>query len=97
MKVHILTDNLQKKLPFVNHAVSSRSQLPILLNFLIEAENGILRISATDLEIGIVIEIQANVEEEGGTTVPAKLFLELISSYHRVRFRFKQKMKNFLK
>lgn len=96
MKVHILTDNLQKKLPFVNHGVSSRSQLPILLNFLIEAENGILRISATDLEIGIVVEIQANVEEEGGTTVPAKLFLELISSLPQGKISIQTKDEKFL-
>ncbi len=80
MKVHTLLEHLQKKLPFVQHAVSSRSQLPVLLNILIEAKNGKLRIAATDLEIGIEVVLQANVEEEGGITVPAKVFLELISS-----------------
>lgn len=80
MKVHTLLEHLQKKLPFIQHAVSSRSQLPVLLNFLIEAKDGTLRIAATDLEIGIEVVLQASVEEEGGITVPAKLFLELISS-----------------
>lgn len=80
MKVNILSENLQKKLPFLNRAVSPRAQLPILLNFLIEAKEGKLKISSTDLEIGIKIEIPANVEEEGVLAIPAKSFSELISS-----------------
>lgn len=79
MKVSLLSENLQEKLLLVNHAVSSRSQLPILLNFLIKAEKGILSISGTDLEIGIKTEIPAKTEEEGEITVPAKTFSELIS------------------
>lgn len=80
MIVSLLSENLQKKLLFVSHAVSSRSQLPILLNFLIEAKKGVLKISATDLEIGITTEISARVQEEGTTTVLAKTFLELMGT-----------------
>lgn len=80
MNVSLLSENLQKKILFVNHAISNRSQLPILLNFLIEAKDGKLIITATDLEIGITTEIAAKVEEEGATTIPAKIFSELIST-----------------
>lgn len=80
MKANILLENLQKKLLLVNKAVSSRSQLPILLNFLVETKEGQLFFSATDLEIGIQIAIPANIEEEGGVTIPAKTFIELINS-----------------
>lgn len=80
MKIHVLTENLQKKLPFVNKAISTRSQLPILLHFLLETKDGKLQISATDLEIGIVIELPVNIEEEGAVTIPAKTFCELIAS-----------------
>ncbi len=78
MRVSLLSENLQKKLLFVNHAISQRSQLPILLNFLIEAKNGKLYISATDLEVGILAEVSAKVEKDGIVTVPAKTFSELI-------------------
>jgi DNA polymerase-3 subunit beta len=78
MKVSLISDNLQKKILFVNHAVSTRSQLPILLNFLIEAKEGRLVISATDLEIGIVVEVPAKTETKGSITVPAKTFVELV-------------------
>lgn len=79
MNVSLLSENLQKKLSFVNHAVSTRGQLPILLNFLIEAKKGILNIKATDLEIGISVNVPAKIEEDGIATITAKTFFELIN------------------
>ncbi len=80
MKVHLLSEQLQKRLSFLNHAVSTKSQLPILLNFLLETKDNELTISATDLEIGIQTKLKAEGSENGGITVPAKLFSELIAS-----------------
>lgn len=80
MRVSLLSENLQKNILFVNHAISSKSQLPILLNFLIEAKNGKFSISATDLEMGIIVDIPAKIEKEGAITVPAKTFTELIGT-----------------
>ncbi len=80
MKIKVTTSTLQKKLSFANHAISNKSQLPILLNFLLEATEKSLRIKSTDLEIGIELEITADVEEQGSVAVPAKTFMELISS-----------------
>lgn len=80
MKVSLILENLRKKILFLNHAISTRTQLPTLLNFLIEAKKGKLSISATDLEVGITTEISAKIEEEGAITVPAKTFTELIGT-----------------
>lgn len=80
MLVSILSENLSKKISFLNHAVSSRAQLPILSNFLMQAKDGKLTISATDLEIGIVCSVAASIEEEGEVTVPAKNFVDLVSN-----------------
>lgn len=80
MKLSMLSENLQRKISFLNHAISTRSQLPILLNYLLEARQGKLFICATDLEIGIQTEIPANIEEEGVITIPAKTFSELIAT-----------------
>lgn len=80
MKLSILTENLQKKSLFISRAISTRTQLPILSNILLLTKKGKLQISSTDLEIGIQVEISANIEEEGGITVPAKSFLDLINS-----------------
>lgn len=80
MKFSLLSENINSKISTVSHAISNRSQLTILLNFLIVAKGGELLISATDLEIGIISKIPANIEEEGEVTVPARTFLELISN-----------------
>jgi DNA polymerase III subunit beta len=80
MKVSLISENLQKKILFANHAISSRSQLPTLLNFLFEAKDGKLTISATDLEIGIMVDIPARIEKEGSTMVSAKTFVEIMGT-----------------
>jgi len=80
MIVSILSEHFQKKLLFANHAISNRSQLPILLNFLLVAKKGTLSVNATDLEIGIITESPANIQEEGEVAVSAKTFLELIQT-----------------
>lgn len=80
MKLTINSGDLQKKLSLVSRAISSRSQLPILSHVLLEAKEGKLQLSATDLEIGIETSLPASVEEEGGITIPAKLFLEIVNS-----------------
>ncbi len=88
MKVSVLSEVLSKKIPLVTKAVSSRGQLPVLMNLLLEAKSGKLYISGTDLEIGIQIELPANVEEEGAITVPAKTFSELILSLPQEKITF---------
>lgn len=80
MKLIVLTEHLQKKISFVGRAVSQRSQLPILLNYLIQAKKGKLYISGTDLELGIQVSLPCSVTEEGETTVPARTFSDLMSS-----------------
>lgn len=79
MKVEVVASNLISKLSFLNHAVSSKSQLPILLNLLIDTIDGKLRLSSTDLEIGIESYINASIIEDGGIAVPARIFTELIN------------------
>lgn len=80
MKIELITTNLQKKLSFLSRAISTKNQLPVLSNILLDATGTSLIISSTDLEIGIQATIPATIEEKGSTTVPAKLFTELINS-----------------
>lgn len=80
MKVIVLAETLQKKLAFVNHAISSKNQLPILTAVFIEAKENIIVFRTTDLEIGIETSFSGEVEQEGSIAVPAKLFLELVNT-----------------
>ena len=80
MKVSCLQENLAKGLSIVGRAVAPRSTLPVLSNVMLTAEEGRLKLSATNLEIGIHCWIGAKVDEDGATTVPARLFSDLINS-----------------
>ncbi len=80
MKVSVLQENLAHGLSVVSRAVSSRSTLPVLGNVLIATDDGRLRLSATNLELGITCWIGAKIHEEGSTTVPARTFNELVST-----------------
>ncbi len=80
MKVSVLQENLAHGLSIVSRAVAPRSTLPVLGNILVATDEGRLRLSATNLELGITCWIGAKIEEEGSTTVPARTFTDLIGT-----------------
>ncbi|MBL8101602.1 MAG: DNA polymerase III subunit beta [Anaerolineales bacterium] len=80
MKVTVLQENLARGLSIVSRAVSPRSTLPVLSNILIATDEGRLRLSATNLELGITCWIAARIDEEGSTTVPSRTFSDLVSA-----------------
>jgi DNA polymerase-3 subunit beta len=80
MKISCLQENLARGLATVGRAVATRSTLPVLSNILLESDEGRLRLAATNLEIGVNCWIGARVEEEGRTTVPARLLTEFVNS-----------------
>ena len=80
MNVSVLQENLAHGLSIVSRAVSARSTLPVLANVLVATDDGRLRLSATNLELGITCWIGAKIQEEGSTTVPARTFAELVAT-----------------
>lgn len=80
MKVVVTQENLHKGLAAVSRVVGSRVSLPVLSNVLLQTEGGRLKISATDLEIGLTTWIGAKVEKEGSITVPSRSFSEFVAS-----------------
>jgi DNA polymerase-3 subunit beta len=80
MKVTILQENLARGLGIVSRAVSPRSTLPVLANIMIATDEGRLRLSATNLEMGITCWIAARIEDEGSTTVPARTLADLVNT-----------------
>ena len=80
MKVTVLQESLARGLNIVSRAVSPRSTLPVLSNVLLASDEGRLRLSATNLELGITCWIGAKIEEEGSTTVPARTFVDLVAT-----------------
>lgn len=80
MKLTCKQQDLAKGLSIVGHAVSGRTTLPILSHILVAADGDAIRLSATNLEIGITCTVPAQIAEPGSTTVPAKLFTDLVAS-----------------
>jgi len=80
VKISCLQENLARGLGIVGRAVASRSSLPVLSNVMLATDGGRLKLSATNLEIGISCWIGAKVSEEGAITVPARLLTEFVSS-----------------
>lgn len=80
MKASVTQQQLAHGLSTVSRAVSPRSTLPVLANVLVATDEGRLRFSATNLELGITCWVPAQVEEEGAITVPARTFSDLIGA-----------------
>src|SRR3990172_8532913 len=80
MKVTCTQEALARGLGIVGRAVALRSPLPITANVLIASDGGRLRLSATNLEITMSCWIQANIEEEGAITVPARLLGDFVNT-----------------
>jgi len=67
-----MQENLARGLSVVSRAVSNRSTLPVLANVLLKTEDAGLKLTATNLEIGITYWVPGKIETDGATTVPAK-------------------------
>ena len=80
MRLSCLQENLKRGLGIVGRAVATRSTLPITQNVLLSTDRSMLKLSATNLEIGITTWVGAMVEEEGSITVPARLLSDFVDS-----------------
>ncbi|MFH0936705.1 MAG: DNA polymerase III subunit beta [Candidatus Daviesbacteria bacterium] len=88
MKFSILQQDLWGALQSVSRSVGVRSQLPVLGNILISATEGKLKLAATNLEIGVVKTINAEIKEEGEITIPAKTLVEVVANLGGEKIEF---------
>lgn len=80
MKISCLQENLSKGLGIVGRSVGTKVTLPVLSNILLKTEKGGLKLSATDLEIGIHTWIGAKVDADGAITIPSKILLDYVNT-----------------
>jgi len=74
------TELFGRKLALVSRGVSARSTIQLLGGILLEADEGSVRLSATDMEISIQTSSEADVEEGGRVVVPARIFNDVVRS-----------------
>jgi len=80
MKAICTRENFKAAIFNSERVVSKQATLPILNNILFETEKGGLRLSATNLEMGVEVRLGAKVEKEGKITIPAKLISNFINN-----------------
>lgn len=79
VKLSLMQENLARGLSLVSRAVSTRSTLPVLANVLLRTEDGGLKLTATNLEIGITAWVPGRIDSDGALTVPARLIADVVN------------------
>jgi len=72
MKLSVSKEKLLEGLQTVQNVVSTRTTLPILSNVLLQAADGQLRLTTTDLDVGVCGAVEAQIDKPGATTLPAR-------------------------
>jgi DNA polymerase-3 subunit beta len=79
MKFSVSKEKLLAGLQAVQNVVSTRTTLPILSNVLLQARGGEVRMTTFDLDVGVSSSIEATVEKEGATTLPARRLSTIVA------------------
>lgn len=82
--------DLLKTLHWTQSIVERRNTMPILANVLIECEKSNIRITATDLEVGVRGELEGEIAKDGTITVNAKKLYEIIREVPTEEVRLKR-------
>ncbi|MDD5729953.1 MAG: DNA polymerase III subunit beta [Candidatus Omnitrophica bacterium] len=96
MKFKIEKEILLKGIDVIQNVISAKTTLPILSNILIESYQDKLRLTATDLNIGISCVIPVNMQEPGAITVPARRFGNIIRELPENQIQISTKKNNMV-
>lgn len=80
MKFTCLQNHLEKSLFTVERAAAKTTHLPTLSHVLLEIKEGKLKLTTTDLEIGITSWCVGKAEADGAISLPAKILSSLLGS-----------------
>jgi DNA polymerase-3 subunit beta len=96
MKVKVLKEDLTKSIGIIQNAVDARSTLPILSNILMEVEGKNLRLTTTDLNLGISCLLPVEAQEIGAVAVPAKRFADIVKELSEQEINITAKKNNLV-
>jgi DNA polymerase III subunit beta len=78
MQFGVLRDQLLRPLARVANVVDRKNTMPILGNVLLVNKDGVLKLTATDMEIEVSCATPITSEQEGEITVPARKFADIV-------------------
>jgi DNA polymerase-3 subunit beta len=81
MKLTVSRGDLWRGIDTVLDAVPSKPALPILSNMLLRAEDDVLFLAATNMDLSMRTRIPATITESGSITVPARTFAEIVREW----------------
>lgn len=96
MKAICVYDKLREVVDKGERIITRNLNLPILNNFLLQAEDNNLKVSSTNLEIGVTSKFPCKVIENGEITIPAKVFQGIISNLETNKVQIETKKENSL-
>ncbi len=96
MEFKVKRNDLINGLQITQSIVDKKSTMPILANALFEVGPDRLRISATDLEVGVISEIAINTIHEGKSTMPAKNLYEIAREIEGDDLHFQSKTNGWM-
>lgn len=97
MKIAIEREKFAKALQRVNAIIAARTMLPVLSNVLIEAGEGVITLTSTDLEIRISTAVEGEVVSEGKVTVNARKLLSLVNCFSASKVELESDENNHVK
>ena len=97
MEFKVNSKVLEKLLSKIIPAVPTRTPMPILENFLFEIKDGLLTVSATDLEIALISSLNVAADENIRMVIPAKLLYDIIKSLDESQLLFQTESNQKLK
>ena len=78
LRITASKDELVQALGVVSRAVSTRTSVQILSGILLEAQDGELRLAATDMELSLRASVQAQIEGDGAIVLPGKTLTDIV-------------------
>jgi DNA polymerase III subunit beta len=78
MKMTIERGALLRSLTHAQSVVERRNTIPILANVLIQAQDGALELTATDMDLAVVERVPAEIGQAGATTVSAHTLFDIV-------------------
>ncbi|MBA3650467.1 MAG: DNA polymerase III subunit beta [Chthoniobacterales bacterium] len=94
MKFSVSKEKLLECLQQVQNVVSTRTTLPILSNVLLQTNGSEVRLTTTDLDVGVRGSFEATIEKEGATTLPARRLFTIIRELPSSEIQFDVDGKN---
>ena len=80
MKFIVSSAELLKRLSNINGVITTNPVVPILENFLFEINEGLLTITASDLQTSMITEIDVEAKEDGSIAVPARILIDTLKN-----------------